>query len=238
MTVRTRDAGALVGAAVPGAQSGAGRGIGAARRRTCCRGFRRRRRVCAAGGHLARRDLAHGGADAAAARRPARHARRGARSCRRRGAGSRCSRRCCTPARPQPSASTWCRLAQASGLSAHRPRGWRCPSGWARRSRVRRFAAVLADRVNYLRDVRDHDRGLSDRSGSITRCRAPRPTPFVAMTAFSGVVAMFVSPFLLPMLINADTDSRRAALQAPAAQLLSGGLGPFAAACRGGVWAA
>ena len=53
--------------------------------------------------------------------------------------------------------------------------------------------------------------------------------PFVIVTAASGVVAMFVSPFLLPLLINADT-TRRAALQAPAAQLLSGGLGPFAAA--------
>lgn len=53
--------------------------------------------------------------------------------------------------------------------------------------------------------------------------------PFVAMTAFSGVAAMFVPPYLLPMLIQAD-PTRRAALQASGAQLFSGALGPFVAA--------
>ncbi len=55
--------------------------------------------------------------------------------------------------------------------------------------------------------------------------------PFVVMTGFSGLVAMFVPPFLLPMLIQAD-PTRRAALQSAGAQLMAAALGPFV-----GAWA-
>ena len=47
--------------------------------------------------------------------------------------------------------------------------------------------------------------------------------------ALGGVLAMFVPPFLLPMLIQAD-PTRRAALQSAGAQLLAGALGPLTAA--------
>ncbi|MBT2186041.1 hypothetical protein [Sphingobium nicotianae] len=52
---------------------------------------------------------------------------------------------------------------------------------------------------------------------------------FILATGMSGVVAMFVAPFVTPMLIDID-PSRRTALQGGGAQLLSGGLGPFIAA--------
>jgi len=89
------------------------------------------------------------------------------------------------------------------------------------------LATLLADRARYLPVFAVVTAGYLAVWGFYT---LPTTTwPFVLVSAASGVVAMFVSPFLLPMLINAD-PTRRAALQAPAAQLLSGGLGPFAAA--------
>ncbi len=51
---------------------------------------------------------------------------------------------------------------------------------------------------------------------------------FVADNAVAGVVGLFLAPFLVPMLIDAD-PSRRSALQSGAAQLLGGALGPLLA---------
>jgi hypothetical protein len=51
---------------------------------------------------------------------------------------------------------------------------------------------------------------------------------FVADNAAAGVAGLFLAPFLVPMLIDAD-PSRRAALQSGAAQLLGGALGPLLA---------
>ena len=89
------------------------------------------------------------------------------------------------------------------------------------------LATLLADRARYLPVFALVTVGYLAVWGFYTL--STTTWPFVLVSAASGVVAMFVSPFLLPMLINAD-PTRRAALQAPAAQLLSGGLGPFAAA--------
>jgi hypothetical protein len=52
---------------------------------------------------------------------------------------------------------------------------------------------------------------------------------FLAATFVGGVVLLFVSPFYVPMTIEAD-PTRRAAVQSGAAQLLSGALGPLLAA--------
>ena len=51
---------------------------------------------------------------------------------------------------------------------------------------------------------------------------------FVAATAFGGLVNLFLTPFLVPMTIEAD-PSRRAAVQSGAAQLLGAALGPLLA---------
>jgi len=51
---------------------------------------------------------------------------------------------------------------------------------------------------------------------------------FIGATTLQGLVGMFVTPFLVPMTIEAD-PSRRAAVQSGAAQLLGGAFGPFAA---------
>ena len=51
---------------------------------------------------------------------------------------------------------------------------------------------------------------------------------FIAATALSGLSAIFVTPFLVPMTIEAD-PSRRAAVQSGAAQLLGAALGPLLA---------
>jgi len=65
---------------------------------------------------------------------------------------------------------------------------------------------------------------------------------FVAATVGFGFVSIFVSPFLVPMTIEAD-PSRRAAVQSGAAQLLGGAFGPFVASlavddhhARGAIW--
>ena len=52
---------------------------------------------------------------------------------------------------------------------------------------------------------------------------------FMTVTFIGGVVLLFVTPFFVPMTIEAD-PSRRAAVQSGAAQLLSGALGPLLAA--------
>lgn len=52
---------------------------------------------------------------------------------------------------------------------------------------------------------------------------------FVGANALSGLTAIFLAPFLVPMTIDAD-PSRRAAVQSGAAQLLGGAAGPFLAA--------
>ncbi len=51
---------------------------------------------------------------------------------------------------------------------------------------------------------------------------------FVAATAFGGLVNIFLTPFLVPMAIEAD-PSRRAAVQSGAAQLFGAALGPLLA---------
>ena len=52
---------------------------------------------------------------------------------------------------------------------------------------------------------------------------------FIAANALAGVAFLFLAPFLVPMIIDAD-PSRRAAMQSGAAQLLGGALGPLLAA--------
>jgi len=52
---------------------------------------------------------------------------------------------------------------------------------------------------------------------------------FMTATFVGGVILLFVTPFFVPMTIEAD-PSRRAAVQSGAAQLLSGALGPLLAA--------
>lgn len=118
-------------------------------------------------------------------------------------------------------------LAQASGLSVQSAR-LALSVGLGAQILGSALAAWLADRANYLLMFAITTAGYLLVWFYYTLPGATT-VPFVAITAGAGVVAMFVSPFLLPMLINAD-PSRRAALQAPAAQLLSGGMGPFAAA--------
>lgn len=51
---------------------------------------------------------------------------------------------------------------------------------------------------------------------------------FVAANAAAGMMGVFMGPFLVPMMIDAD-PSRRAALQSGAAQLLGGAAGPLCA---------
>ncbi|QUD88065.1 MFS transporter [Phenylobacterium montanum] len=65
---------------------------------------------------------------------------------------------------------------------------------------------------------------------------------FIAATALSGLTAIFINPFLVPMTIEAD-PSRRAAVQSGAVQLLGAALGPFFASrvvsqadARGALW--
>jgi len=65
---------------------------------------------------------------------------------------------------------------------------------------------------------------------------------FIAATTVQGFVGIFITPFLVPMTIDAD-PSRRAAVQSGAAQLLGGAFGPFVAStvvddshARGVLW--
>jgi predicted MFS family arabinose efflux permease len=65
---------------------------------------------------------------------------------------------------------------------------------------------------------------------------------FIAATAFSGLLAIFINPFLVPMTIEAD-PSRRAAVQSGAVQLFGAAVGPFLASrvvsqhdARGALW--
>ena len=51
---------------------------------------------------------------------------------------------------------------------------------------------------------------------------------FVAANAVGGFTGLFLSPFLVPMTIEAD-PSRRAAVQSGAAQLIGGAMGPLLA---------
>jgi predicted MFS family arabinose efflux permease len=67
---------------------------------------------------------------------------------------------------------------------------------------------------------------------------------FILANAASGLVGLFLGPFLVPMTIDAD-PSRRAAMQSGAAQLLGGALGPLLASqvvgdrdVRGVLWLA
>lgn len=67
---------------------------------------------------------------------------------------------------------------------------------------------------------------------------------FIAANAASGLVGLFLGPFLVPMTIDAD-PSRRAAMQSGAAQLLGAALGPLLASqvvgerdVRGVLWLA
>jgi hypothetical protein len=67
---------------------------------------------------------------------------------------------------------------------------------------------------------------------------------FIAANAAGGLVGLFLGPFLVPFIIDAD-PSRRAAMQSGAAQLLGGALGPLLASqvvgdrdVRGVLWLA
>ncbi len=51
---------------------------------------------------------------------------------------------------------------------------------------------------------------------------------FISANAFSGLMGLFLAPFLVPMTIEAD-PSRRAAVQSGAAQLIGGAMGPLLA---------
>jgi len=51
---------------------------------------------------------------------------------------------------------------------------------------------------------------------------------FIAANALAGLFFLFLAPFIVPMMIDAD-PSRRAALQSGAAQLMGGALGPLLA---------
>jgi MFS family permease len=74
-----------------------------------------------------------------------------------------------------------------------------------------------------------------------------RPSPawlFIGANALAGLFFLFLSPFLTPMIIDAD-PSRRAAMQGGAAQLLGGAFGPLLASLvvgerdvRGVLWLA
>jgi DHA1 family inner membrane transport protein len=55
----------------------------------------------------------------------------------------------------------------------------------------------------------------------------PPDWAFIAANAAGGLMGLFMSPFLVPMTIEAD-PSRRAAVQSGGAQVLAGALGPFA----------
>jgi hypothetical protein len=50
---------------------------------------------------------------------------------------------------------------------------------------------------------------------------------FITANAIGGLIGLFMSPFLIPMTIEAD-PSRRAAVQSGGTQVLAGALGPFA----------
>jgi hypothetical protein len=50
---------------------------------------------------------------------------------------------------------------------------------------------------------------------------------FIAANAAAGLMGLFMSPFLIPMTIEAD-PSRRAAVQSGGTQVLAGAIGPFA----------
>ena len=54
----------------------------------------------------------------------------------------------------------------------------------------------------------------------------PPDWAFIAANAAGGLMGLFMSPFLVPMTIEAD-PSRRAAVQSGGAQVLAGALGPF-----------
>jgi hypothetical protein len=58
--------------------------------------------------------------------------------------------------------------------------------------------------------------------------RHPPAWLFIFANAASGLVGLFLGPFLVPLAIDAD-PSRRAAMQSGAAQLLGGALGPLLA---------
>jgi len=67
---------------------------------------------------------------------------------------------------------------------------------------------------------------------------------FIAANALAGLVFLFLAPFIVPLIIDAD-PSRRAAMQSGAAQLLGGALGPLLASqvvgerdVRGVLWLA
>jgi len=51
---------------------------------------------------------------------------------------------------------------------------------------------------------------------------------FIGVNALAGFAGLFLAPFLVPMIIDAD-PSRRAAIQSGAAQLLGGAMGPWLA---------
>jgi hypothetical protein len=58
---------------------------------------------------------------------------------------------------------------------------------------------------------------------------------FISVTMTAGFMALFATPFLVPMTIEAD-PSRRAAVQSGGAQLFGGALGPFLASRSVAAW--
>lgn len=81
--------------------------------------------------------------------------------------------------------------------------------------RIRYFAVFVATSTVYL---------------AVWALFAQRPPAwlFVAANAAAGLFGLFLGPFFVPMMIEAD-PSRRAAMQSGAAQLLGGAFGPFLA---------
>ena len=88
------------------------------------------------------------------------------------------------------------------------------------------LATVVAGRVNYFA-VFVGSTLASLAAWAVYGFAAPAWL-FIASTTLLGFISIFMTPFLLPMTIEAD-PSRRAAVQSGAAQLLGAALGPFLA---------
>jgi hypothetical protein len=88
------------------------------------------------------------------------------------------------------------------------------------------LATAIAGRVNYF-VIFVVGAAISLCMWTVYGFSAPAAV-FILVTAVLGFTAIFVTPFLVPMTIEAD-PSRRAAVQSGAAQLLGGALGPLLA---------
>jgi len=130
-------------------------------------------------------------------------------------------------------------LAHQAGLSADIARS-ALPLSLAAQILAGVLAMVVAGRVHYFM-IFVAGTVASLALWSVYEFAAPAWL-FVTATVGFGFVAIFVSPFLVPMTIEAD-PSRRAAVQSGAAQLLGAAFGPFVASlavddhhARGAIW--